>query len=65
MESDNPFGADNQQGSPSHPPCGRDVIPQRLNAELLAVGAKGLEAYRSCEWSVHGIQRSASSWNTG
>lgn len=45
MESDNPFGADNQQGSPSHPPCGRDVIPQRLNAELLAVGAKGLEAY--------------------
>jgi hypothetical protein len=45
MGSDNPSGADNQQGSPSHPPCGGGVIPQRLNAELLAVGAKGLEAY--------------------
>ncbi len=45
MESENASGADNQQGSPSRPPCGRDVTPQRLHAELLAVGAKGLEAY--------------------
>ena len=38
-------GADNQQGSPSRPPLGVDVTPQRLHAELLAVGAKGLESY--------------------
>jgi hypothetical protein len=45
MQSDKPTGADNQQGSPSIPPWGSDVTPQRLHAELLAVGAKGLEAY--------------------
>ena len=45
MGSDNPSGADNQQGSPIRPTQGGDVTPQRLHAELLAVGAKGLEAY--------------------
>ena len=44
MGSDNPSGADNQQGSPIRPTQGGDVTPQRLHAELLAVGAKGLEA---------------------
>jgi len=61
--SDNPSGADNQQGSPSHPLCGGAVTPQRLHAELLAVGAKGLEAYLQgalCDgtWSaIHGTHR--------
>ncbi len=45
VRSENPSGADNQQGSPSRLPYGVDVTPQRLHAELLAVGAKGLEAY--------------------
>ncbi len=44
VRSDKPSGADNQQGSPSRRPYGVDVTPQRLHAELLAVGAKGLEA---------------------
>jgi len=45
VRSENPHGAVNQQGSPSRYPYGVDVTPQRLHAELLAVGAKGLEAY--------------------
>ena len=45
VRSENPYGAVNQQGSPSRLPNGVDVTPQRLHAELLAVGAKGLEAY--------------------
>ena len=43
--SEKPSGADNQQGSPPHLPNGGGVTPQRLNAELLAVGAKEMEAY--------------------
>jgi hypothetical protein len=43
--SDKSSGADNQQGSPLGPTWGDSVTPQRLHAELLAVGAKGLEAY--------------------
>jgi intein/homing endonuclease len=45
MHSDNPTGADNQQGSR---PGGLKILrltPQRLHAELLAVGAMSLEAY--------------------
>jgi hypothetical protein len=45
VASDNPTGADNQQGSPSNCSLSSDVTPQRLHAELLAIGAKGLEAY--------------------
>ena len=45
MASDNPTGADNQQGSPLNCPLSSSVTPQRLHAELLAIGAKGLEAY--------------------
>ena len=45
MPSDKPSGADNQQGSPPHSPSSEWRIPQRLHAELLADGAKGLEAY--------------------
>lgn len=45
MGSDNPSGADNQQGSRAR--SSRDVAltPQRLHAELLAANAKDLEAY--------------------
>ena len=45
MRSENPTGADNQQGSR---PGGLKILrptPQRLHAELLAVGAMSLEAY--------------------
>jgi LAGLIDADG DNA endonuclease family protein len=45
MHSENPTGADNQQGSR---PGGLKILrptPQRLHAELLAVGAMSLEAY--------------------
>ena len=45
VRSDNPSGADNQQGSPSLPTSGGDVTPQRLHAELLAVGAEGLSVF--------------------
>jgi hypothetical protein len=45
MASDNPTGADNQQGSPNGSSLGPKVTPQRLHAELLATDAKGLEAY--------------------
>ncbi len=45
MSSDNPTGADNQQGS-RRPRAVRDLLtPQRLHAELLDTGANGLEAY--------------------
>jgi hypothetical protein len=45
MSSENPIGADNQQGSRQRRPNGDCLTPQRLHAELLATGAKGLEAY--------------------
>src|SRR6266516_5804279 len=45
MASDNPSGADNQQGSRGDPAQGSPLTPQRLHAELLATGAEGLEAY--------------------
>jgi hypothetical protein len=45
MQSENPAGADNQQGSRPGTPKGLRLTPQRLHAELLAVGAMGLEAY--------------------
>jgi hypothetical protein len=45
MSSDNLSGADNQQGSRARPPTDTTLTPQRLHAELLATGAKGLEAY--------------------
>ena len=45
VRSDNPSGAGNQQGSPRRPSWDVRVTPQRLHAELLAVGAKELEAY--------------------
>jgi hypothetical protein len=45
MRSENPTGADNQQGSrPGRLKILR-LTPQRLHAELLAVGAMSLEAY--------------------
>src|SRR5579863_123138 len=45
MESENPSGADNQQGSPPDGILQSGVTPQRLHAELLAASAIGLEAY--------------------
>ena len=65
--SENPAGADNQQGSRVPPPLGSALTPQRLHAELLATDAKGLEAYLqgkdpttgSCLWSG-GIRGSVS-----
>ena len=71
MCSDNPSGADNQQGSPSPSPLLGGVTPQRLHAELLAVGAKGLEAYlqgalRDATWSArhrtHRFSQSNRDW---
>ena len=56
MRSENPAGADNQQGSPPCPPLGGGVTPQRLHAELLAVGAKGLETY--LQGALHDATRS-------
>ncbi len=73
VRSDNPSGADNQQGSPSLPTSGGDVTPQRLHAELLAVGAKGLEAYlqgalrdatRSALHRTHRFSQSNADWLT-
>ena len=73
VRSDNPSGADNQQGSPSFPTSGGDVTPQRLHAELLAVGAKGLEAYlqgalrdatRSALHRTHRFSQSNVDWLT-
>ena len=45
MHSENPSGADNQQGSLGTAPMRYPMTPQRLHAELLAVGANGLFAY--------------------
>ena len=45
MSSDNPIGADNQQGSRTDHSLDLLLTPQRLHAELLAFDAKGLEAY--------------------
>ena len=73
MRSDKPTGADNQQGSPSLPTLGGVVTPQRLHAELLAVGAKGLEAYlqgalrdatRSALHRTHRFSQSNADWLT-
>ena len=59
VSSDKPSGADNQQGSPSRPTWGGEVTPQRLNAELLAVGAKGLESLSSVVHAIGGIMASS------
>ena len=45
MSSENPTGADNQQGSRTRRPNDELLTPQRLHAELLTSDAKGLEAY--------------------
>ena len=45
MDSDNPSGAGNQQGSREPFPLDSSLTPQRLHAELLDADAKGLEAY--------------------
>ena len=45
VSSENPFGADNQQGSRRRPLEDGELTPQRLHAELLAFGATGLEVY--------------------
>lgn len=45
MDSDNPTGADNQQGSPPHSTQGAGVTPQRLHAELLETSVSGARAY--------------------
>lgn len=45
MDSNNPTGADNQQGSRARSSQDAALTPQRLHAELLAANAKGLEAY--------------------
>jgi hypothetical protein len=71
MDSDNPTGADNQQGSRQRRPYGACLTPQRLHAELLATGAKGLEAYlqgalrdgtRSVLHGTHRIGQSDRAW---
>ena len=71
VRSDKPSGADNQQGSPLRPTWDDGVTPQRLHAELLAVGAKGLEAYlqgalrdatRSALHRTHRFCQSDSGW---
>src|SRR6266516_3293915 len=45
MSSENPTGADNQQGSRDDELLGSSLTPQRLHAELLGTDAKSLEAY--------------------
>jgi hypothetical protein len=71
MESEKPTGAGNQQGSRRDRPYGLRLTPQRLHAELLAVGAKGLEAYlqgalrdgtRSAAHRTHRIGQSDPKW---
>jgi len=71
MGSDKPNGADNQQGSPSCLSLGTDETPQRLNAELLAAGAKELETYlqgalrdgtRSARHGTHRFSQSTTQW---
>ncbi|MFN8036067.1 MAG: LAGLIDADG family homing endonuclease [Acidimicrobiia bacterium] len=71
MSSDKPTGAGNQQGSRRGSPENALLTPQRLHAELLAVGAKGLEAYlqgalrdgtRSRLHDTHRIGQSDPTW---
>ena len=71
MSSENPIGADNQQGSRQRRPNDDCLTPQRLHAELLATGAKGLEAYlqgalrdgtRSALHGTHRIGQSDPRW---
>ncbi len=71
MISDNPTGADNQQGSRGYPALDDPLTPQRLHAELLDTGAKGLEAYlqgalrdgtRSARHHTHRIGQSDPRW---
>src|SRR5919204_433979 len=71
MGSDNPTGADNQQGSRGHPLEGDPLTPQRLHAELLATGALSLEAYlqgalrdgtRSARHRTHRIGQADPGW---
>jgi LAGLIDADG-like domain len=71
MTSDNPTGADNQQGSQGHITLDGSLTPQRLHAELLNTGAKGLEAYlqgalrdgtRSARHNTHRIGQSDRRW---
>jgi hypothetical protein len=71
MGSDNPTGADNQQGSRGYPLEGGPLTPQRLHAELLATGASSLEAYlqgalrdgtRSARHRTHRIGQADPGW---
>src|SRR5437016_13247345 len=71
VSSDNPSGADNQQGSRDSSSKELSLTPQRLHAELLAVGAMGLEAYlqgalhdgtRSTLHGTHRIGQSDEGW---
>jgi hypothetical protein len=71
MGSDNPTGADNQQGSRGRLLEGDPLTPQRLHAELLATGASSLEAYlqgalrdgtRSARHHTHRIGQSDPRW---
>jgi len=71
VSSDNPIGADNQQGSRKSPPSDLFLTPQRLHAELLAFDAKGLEAYllgalhdgtQSALHHTHRIGQSSKDW---
>jgi hypothetical protein len=71
MGSEKPTGADNQQGSRKRSSSGRFLTPQRLHAELLGTGAKGLEAYlqgalrdgtRSSRHNTHRIGQADRRW---
>ena len=71
MGSEKPTGADNQQGSRRCLPWDILSTPQRLHAELLAIGAKGLEAYlqgalrdgtRSARHNTHRIGQREREW---
>jgi hypothetical protein len=71
MGSEKPTGAGNQQGSRTDRPNDPLLTPQRPHAELLAVGAKGLEAYlqgalrdgtRSAAHGTHRIGQSDPAW---
>jgi hypothetical protein len=71
MDSDNPSGAANQQGSRDDGPVPSASIPQRLHAELLKADASGLEAYlqgalqdgtRSPLHKTHRIGQSDPAW---
>jgi hypothetical protein len=71
MDSDNPTGADDQQGSRPRRASDMSPIPQRLHAELLATCVNGLEAYlqgalrdgtRSARHRTHRIGQSDPGW---